>query len=51
MGRKKKTGSWKDFKKVERVLGRLSKSMRPVTKPILRALTQKAVGKIGNGKM
>jgi len=46
MGRKK-SGSWKDFKKVERVFGRLAKTIRPVSKPILKALTKKAVGRIG----
>ena len=46
MGARKKSGSWKDFKKTERVLGRLSKSIRPVTKPIFKALTKVAVKKI-----
>jgi len=45
MGRKK-GGSWKNFKKTERVFARLAKTLKPVVKPIRKALVKKAVSKI-----
>lgn len=47
MGRKK-TNHWKNFKKAEKVFSRLAKTLKPVVKPIRKALVRKAVSKINS---
>lgn len=45
MGQRKKSGSWKDFKKVERLFGRLNKTAGK--SPLVRAATKAAIRRIG----